>query len=121
MGGRAAAAERCRGGCRGGWLGCSSHCISLHARATAANGGGVFRSMGRVRGARWAASAAHGAAEWRPSGCVACVACACRSRLREIGGTESPERLRGGSGRSGPGLAVPHGPSGVDRGVTDPR
>ena len=58
--------------------------------------------------------------EWRGGGC-ACVACACSSRSREVGGAGSPECLRGLSGRAGPGLAVPHGPSGVGRGVTDPR
>jgi hypothetical protein len=34
----------------------------LHARATATKGGGVFRSVAHVCGARWAAAAAHGAA-----------------------------------------------------------
>ena len=42
----------------------------------------------------------------RPSGRVAC-----QSRPREIRGTESLERLRGRSGRAGPDLAVPDGPS----------
>ena len=50
---------------------------SLHARATAGGGGGVLRSVARVRGARWAAAVAHGAAERRPSGRVACVAHVC--------------------------------------------
>ena len=48
------------------------------------------------------------------------MACMCRSR-REIGGAGSPECLRGRPGRAGPGLAVPHGPSGVGRGTRDPR
>mmetsp|Transcript_36135 Transcript_36135/g.71837 ORF Transcript_36135/g.71837 Transcript_36135/m.71837 type:complete len:95 (-) Transcript_36135:244-528(-) len=68
-------------------------CSSLHARATAANGSGAFARLGRVRGARQAAAAAHGATEGRPSGRIACVGMHVPISAREIRGAGSPEWL----------------------------
>ena len=76
-------------------------------RATAANGGGAFTRVGRVRGARWAAATAHGAAERRPSGRVACVWRACADLGARSGAREAPSVSEAGPGGLGPAWRCP--------------
>ena len=106
---RATAAERCSGGRCGGRPGCSGRWSSLHTRATASNGGGAYTRAGRVRGARWVAATAHGAAERRPSGHVACVWHACADLGARSGAREAPSVSEAGPGGLVPAWRCPSG------------
>ena len=106
-GGQSMWALRCSGGRCGGRPGCSGRWSSLHTRATAANGGGAFTRAGRVSGARWAAATAHGSAERRPSGYVACVWHACADLGARSGAREAPSVSEADSGGLGPAWRCP--------------
>jgi len=73
-----------------------------------------------MRGAHPAVAVAHEAAQRpRPAASPALPPCAYLDRA--VGDAQSPARLRGGPGRAGGGLAVPHGCTGVDRDAGHPR